>query len=341
MGRFGFRNALSLSLALLAVAGMANGQGRRGGPGAKNFGLPDDAPPILAKAFAASYRLKYSGERVVSFRRGPERRSHVEYVIKNGSRIRIEFPEDSPMAGQIIVENRGERYHYHPSLKEIHVGPAFFENAFERLKVLLKKEGAEKVKIETGSGEAVAGIRTTAVTFKDPRGTVIQRIWIDERSGMMLKREMYDSVGTPAVSFEFRKVNFNPTISDEEFRIVRSDAKVVTAEDMAMKLVRDNGMLPAFLRERGYRLFSSRMMGRTSSSKVLIMTYQTGLAPLSLVQVSGSIDENNLKRLAGRLYKIHIWSLQGRTFALIGDMPVDRLKKLADEVEVKRESSTL
>lgn len=302
------------------------------------LGLPDDAPAILKKAFSASYRLRYSGERVVTFRRGPERKTQVEYVIKNGSRIRIEFPDDSAQAGQIIVENRGERHHYFPALKEIHVGPAFFENAFERLRVLLKKEGSEKVRIETGNGESIAGIRTTAVTFRDQKGTLIQRLWIDERTGMMLKREMYDPVGTPAVSFEFKKVNLNPSFTDDEFKIVRSDAKVITAVDMAMKLIRENGMLPAFLKERGYKLFTTRMMGRTSSTKVLIQTYQTGLAPLSLVQVSGDLNEENLKRLAGRLYNIYSWTLQGRTFALIGDMPVERLKKLATEVEVKRES---
>lgn len=340
MGRNGFRNALGLALTLLAAAALAQGQGgpggRRGGP--KDFGLPEDAPPILKKAFAASFRLKYSGERVVTFRRGPERRKHTEYVIKDGPRIRLEYPEDSFFAGQIVVENRGERYQYFPSSNEIHVGPAFFENSFDRLRLLLKKTGEEKVKVEVGGNETVAGVRTTAVAFKEPKGNVIQRIWIDERTGMLLKREMYDPVGSVVGSFEFTKVNFSPVIQPEDFKIVRQGAKVITAEDTAMKLVRENGLIPAFLRDRGFKLFSSRVMGRTSASKVLILTYQTKNAPLSLVQVAGSFNEENLKSLAGRMFKIHIWTLQGRTFALIGDKSEDDLKRLAGQVEVKRES---
>lgn len=337
MGRFGLRHALTLTLCAMAAVALAQGGGRRGG-GPHNFTLPEDTHPLLKKAFAASLRLRYSGERIVTFRRGPERRKHTEYITKDGPRIRLEYPEDSILAGQIVVENRGERYHYLPEVNEIHVSPAFFENSFERLKVLLKKDGEAKVKVEVGGAETVAGIRATTVAFREPRGNIIQRIWIDERSGMMLKREMYDPVGTLVGSFEFTKVNFNPNIDPDDFKINRPGSKVITPEDIAEKNMRDNGMIMAFLKDRGYKLFASRVMGRTSNSKVLILSYQTGNAPLSLVQVAGTINPDNLKRLAGPMFKIHTWTMQGRTFALIGDKSEEDLKRLAERVEVKRES---
>ncbi len=331
MGRDGFRHALT-ALAALGLMAAALAQNPRPPDGGRDLNLP----PVLAKAFRSAFKLTYSGEREVAFRRGHERVRHVEYILKQGPRIRITFPENSPMAGQIVVENGGERQHFMPATNEIFIGPAMHDDSFKKLMVFFRKEGDERPRVVTTPGEPVAGIRTTLVALQDPKGNVFQRLWIDDRSGMILKRELYDPVGGLVGSFEFTKVNFNPDVVANDFRINRPNAVAVTARDAARRLMREAGMASAFLKEEsGMRLIGSRLLRRVENARVLILTYETGRAPLSLVQVVGKFESDRLVRLTGRQYKSFSWQLAGRTFVLIGDMDVEALKRLAGRVEIR------
>src|SRR5688572_30101052 len=144
MGRDGLRNSLTLLVCFVAAFASAQRPPRGGfeagreGRGGFRQEIPADWPPILQRAFKSAFQLKYSGTRVVMFRRGPERRKTTEYVLKDGPRLRIEYPEDSLNAGQVIVENGRERQHFFPESNEIHVGPAMHDDAFEKLKMILR-----------------------------------------------------------------------------------------------------------------------------------------------------------------------------------------------------------
>ena len=338
MGRNGLRNALTLLLCLAAAISLAQRPHRGGGRDGGKFELPPDLPPILHRAFKSAFKLKYSGTRVVLFRRGPERRKTTEYVLKDGPRLRIEFPEDSVNAGQVIVENGRERQHFFPESNEIHIGPATHDEAFERLKMFLRPDGRNPVKVVLGALDSVAGQRAGLVLLNDPRGNTIQRLWIDERTGLILKRELYDPVGAVVGSFEFTKVNYSPVIQREDFKIVRKDATIVTPEDKARRLMRESDMVQAFLPQDKYRkLMSSRILGRVAASKVLILTYGSGRGrpPLSLVQVEGQFDRNRLNRLAGPQFRSYTWTMSGRTFVLIGDLTDDELRGLATQVAIR------
>jgi outer membrane lipoprotein-sorting protein len=296
--------------------------------------IPSSWPPLLQKAFANAFKLTYSGTRVVIFRRGPERRKTTEYILKNGRRIRITFPEDSIMAGQVIVEDGRERQHYFPSQNEIRVGPTMHDDAFESLRLFLKSPAGIKI-VASGSG-VVAGHKGGLLHLNDAKGNTVQKLWIDEKTGLILKREMFDPTGSVVASFEFTAVNYSPIVRSEDFRIVRQGARVVTPEDVARKLMQDNGMLLAFLpQDKFRRLMGSRVLSRVAESKVLILTYSTGRAPLSLVQAAGGFDPARLRRLAGPQFKIHTWQFGGRTFALIGDYSEDDLRRLAEKVSIR------
>lgn len=327
MGRNGLRHALvGAGAVLVAAASVA-----QGGPG----GRPE-LPPVLAKAFRAAFKLTYSGERVVSFRRGHDRTRHIEYILKQGPRVRITFPVDSPMAGQVVVENGRERQHFFPSTNEIHVGPSMLDDSFNKLSMFFGKDRSERPKVTVTAGESVAGQKTSEVALQGSAGNVFQRLWIDDRTGLILKRELYDSVGGVVGFFEFTKVNYSPDVRPDDFLIQRPNAVRVTPEDVARRLMRENGMGAAFLKEeRGIRLIAARQLKRVENARVLILTYETGRAPLSLVQVVGKIESDRLDRLTGKQFNSYSWQMSGRTFVLIGDMDVSELKRLSNRVEIR------
>ena len=83
----------------------------------------DGLPEALKLAIRKSDSLKFVGTRTVEFRRRGDTVRITEYVTRDGQRIRLEFPEGSDFAGQVIVENASERKHYLPATNEIRILP--------------------------------------------------------------------------------------------------------------------------------------------------------------------------------------------------------------------------
>ena len=118
--------------------------------------------------------------------------------------------------GLIIVEDKAERRHYFPDKNEIRISGARREDSLDRLMGLFKKRGGQPKFVES-PGEAIAGNRTTLVSVSDARGNVIQKLFIEPKSGVVLKRELFDPTGTPMGSFTFTKVDLNPKFDDRIF----------------------------------------------------------------------------------------------------------------------------
>src|SRR5437016_6328420 len=108
--------ALALAVAALAVSVSA-------------VPMQSVVPPIFIKAVRAFDRSKFSGERVVEFQQGPNRRSHVEYVLHQGLNSRVWFPPGSQFGRQVIIETANERLHYFPGRNEVEVLPPNREEA--------------------------------------------------------------------------------------------------------------------------------------------------------------------------------------------------------------------
>lgn len=290
--------------------------------------LPADAPPILQRALRSSDTLRYTGVRLVRFRRGPDRTEFKEFIIKDGSRTRIEFPEDSPYAGQIIVETPTERRHYYPDSNEIRVTPPRREFAFGRLLSGPRRSGRGAVKFTIREGDRVAGRSTVLALVTDDKGNTLQKIWIDESTALILKREMLDPVGAPVAHFEFTRVNFNPRIVAEDFLIRRAGAVVVTALDLAKRLCAEHKMMPVFLPESSRFQLEFSRVSKIGDVPVFVQFYRKGEVGLSLYQYAGSGRSDSGRR--PRDFESYSWSREGRNFSLVGKLTRLELEKLAD-----------
>lgn len=292
-------------------------------------GRPLPLPEAVRIALANGPRLRYSGTRIVEFRAGSEFKRHVEFVRRDGERTRIEFPPDSEFAGQIIVENSEQRRHYLPDTNEILMLPARREEAFERLKGMLQLVRQGQLQVQVVPGGPIAGFRTQSATLADRNGNPVQRLWIDPRSGMILKREIFDRVGTRVGSFEFTNVQLAPIFRPNEFDIARRGARQVTPEMQMRRMANQAGLPAATLpADSGWELESARLL-RLGGEPVLAQTYLGRTARLSLFIVKDRVDERRIRSLAGQDFNVELWVTNGVTYALVGSVPKPDLAAIA------------
>lgn len=315
---------VSLLVGLFAaalVSGLAQGPAAPAEP---------QVPYALKKAIQQAPKLRYSGRRKVQYLRNGETDSYVELVSRDGDQLRIEFPSGSTYSGQIIVETGNERRHFFPDRNEIQILPPRREEAFERIVKLAQNRG--RFTLSEGAGETVAGIATDQIVVTDRSGNVVQRLYIDPKSGMLLKRKIYDPVGTQVGFFEFESVNFSPTFTKSIFHLSRNGAKLLKPVDLLRKLAQDNGYPVIYLKpSTGFTLSFSKM-NTVDGREVLMQFYQSPNGRLSLFETKADIDREKLDKFARGDVNVYSWKGQGCTFVLIGNQDADALRKLASHM---------
>ncbi|MBI5705696.1 MAG: hypothetical protein HZC36_01775 [Armatimonadetes bacterium] len=339
------RFALPFCAALIAVAALGAAQEKPRPFGGGGFGRGGnqhvdfsklDLPPLLKRAIENGSKLRFSGTRVVEFKRGSERRTHTEYIWKDGTRLRITFPADSEFAGQIIVEDENSREHYFPGKNEIEVMAPRREETLTRMIGFMARPGSPSPKFVTGDSETVASQRCTPIAICDPKGNAFARFWIEPRTGMVLKRELYDPAGGVVGSLSFTAVSFRfrPRPGDFDLPMKITGATRLTPEMLARRLMKEKGMIEVFLpADEGFKLEGSRLLG-SREKPTLMLFYRGEKGHLTLHQVEGNVDLSRLRGMAGRDLRVYAWQARGRTFALMGQIGEDELKRLAGRIRL-------
>src|ERR1044072_3912776 len=323
-----------LALALLAClsAGFAFGQDDDLALGlvqrnikAGSWTVPAQVPPALRRALAAFGKIKYSGKRTVEALNDGNRHRHIEFVIADGQRSRIWFPDDSDLKGQIIVETPKERRHYLPGRNELQVMPPRREQAFERIAQMANR----RLSFDSTAGGQIANVQTQLVTISDKNGNVFEKLWIEPRSGMILKREMYDRAGSIEASFEFTEVNLNPTINRTDFVLEHKGANVITPETVLRRLVKRGSFMPVRLPAGGaYELEAARVQ-QIAGQPVLVQHYMGNGHRITLYQLKVAVNPQRLGRMERENVQIYSWQSGDTSFVIVGDIPDPELRELA------------
>ncbi|MEZ0324780.1 MAG: sigma-E factor regulatory protein RseB domain-containing protein [Fimbriimonas sp.] len=290
----------------------------------------DTTPPVLKRALLAGPKLRYVGTRVIEFRRQGQPVRYTEIVTRDGPNTRIEFPSGSMYEGQIIVETSKERRHFFPDKNEIRVMAPRREEALHRLARLANSGG--KFVISAAEGSGIAGVRTSQVVVKDQAGNVVQRLYIEPRSGLLVKRQMFDPVGTQMGLYEFTRLKMNPKIDPLLFRLERKGAKVIYPIDTLREVAASKGFRPAFLRTTsGYALHFSRMV-QPDGNDVLMEFYGSPKGRVSLYQTKAGLDPEKLAKFGRGQVNVYTWKQNGYTLALVGNQDRETLRKLAASI---------
>lgn len=291
-----------------------------------------ELPQDLKDAFERSKSLKFSGTRVVTFVRAGRVETHNEYVTKDGSNLRIEFSKDSPYSGQIIVETAESRRHYFPDKNEIRVYPSFGKKQFEGFRANFRSPRGGAVHIDASSGGVIAGLHCTKYQITDRDSNPIVQIFIEPRSGMLAKRVLFDPTGNIAGSYEFTSVVLNPKIQRNAFTIYRKGATIIHPIDELRKQGIALGMPALTLKGSSPFKLESVYAREIKGSKVIVQNFGSEDSRLTLFMTKSTLDAADLRKFVWGELRSYVWTLNGVTLVMIGDLPEERLRALSSQV---------
>jgi outer membrane lipoprotein-sorting protein len=263
--------------------------------------------------------IRLQGTRMVEVQTGGNTRRYYELVLRDGPRMRIEFPKGSPFEGQIVVDDGVKRLTYNPKTRATHESPAKPEDG------IIKRLAGKGLSVKIEPGGRIAGYQTQQIEARSPQGALLLRAWVDPTRGAILKRELYDAQGRRIALSEFTEVRFGVPIPPGSFTIDPRDPLV----DDLQRACRTAGFEPVRLPENtGYRL--KKVQGRTNGRIPMVtQTYAGNGTRLSLILVGGTVDPNRLKKFSNNKLNSITWRTGMTTAVLIGEVSDTELGRLS------------
>ncbi|MDQ2985353.1 MAG: hypothetical protein M3R13_01365 [Armatimonadota bacterium] len=249
-----------------------------------SLGFGQDAANVLNQAVRRQPTLSYRGERIVDVVVDGKPVRLVEIVSRNRERSRTTYPSDSPRKGFIVVETPRDRWEFNPLRNEVRRMPRRRGNGMMMLRGLAHAVQEGRLTSHLGTPETIAGRRATTVKVIDKKGEMLQRLSIDEATGMILKADQFGPQDRKLAGYVFVRIDYSPKFAENEFAPPKPPgAKTIDRPqdfDVDWK-VRTPGWLPPNFEEtgRGLRRFEGR--------PVVLLHYSDGRKNFSIFQGRG------------------------------------------------------
>lgn len=212
-----------------------------------------------------------------------------------------------------------------------HAGEGWEEMWLPSLAPAPRPDGVRKYLVTTpADGHRVAG-RPTRVVEVHHAGALLERVYLDAQTNLMLERDQYDPSGAVVRTLVFESLTVNPP-SARPPAVPRSSASsapdAVVPERLASPAVAPPGLADGYAR-----------MGIYRTGDVLHVLYSDGLYDLSLFQQKGRLRRSDLPPAGeevavagakGWRYpwpggQLVVWSTGGRVFTAVSDAPADQV----------------
>jgi sigma-E factor negative regulatory protein RseB len=192
--------------------------------------------------------------------------------------------------------------------------------------------------------------RTLEIRRNDD-GTLRERLWVDNRSGLLLRRETYDGDGEVVRLVAYLSLDLR-AVHPGGRHASRTESSALPERSHAVTRVDDRGL--AALREAGWTVPEALPGGfqpvgvfavAAEESQPLQLVYHDGLYAVSLFQQTGTPDWSSLPAGAeeldgfggldgpvyawpGAIPQRYVWTTGGRTWSLVSDAPADELEAI-------------
>jgi sigma-E factor negative regulatory protein RseB len=198
--------------------------------------------------------------------------------------------------------------------------------------------------------------------LRESDGELVERLWIDDASGLLLRRETFDGADNPLRMVAYLKLDLRPKGRDVSVRPTRGQRpsqqrqqqEVTEVDPVGRAALRDAGWtLPDDL--PGEFVTEGSFVVQAGQSQPLQTVYSDGLYTVSLFEQPGSLDTDALPEGAqlneaygfpayvwpGAVPTRVVWEAGGTTWSLVGDAPPDEMAAmLASLPQPQREGFT-
>ena len=250
--------------------------------------------------------------------------------------------------GILLVDNQKRQFLVNQKEKLYREGKSqlaeFQKRYLEALRV-----GEGTLIIEFQGQDSIAG-RLADVVLVHPaagRAGSSRRFWVDRETGLRLRTEERAQEGRILSNTYYLSLELNPVLRDEDFapppipagfpRTVDTQKRYATLEEAAKDgvIVRQPGWLPA-----GFRL--RRITASQGPHSPIHVQWGNDLTAISLALVHGAMPPMILRMLAGNEAgfvqlnngeRAYAWKSSEGYYMLLGNLPDDQLKRIADSVK--------
>jgi hypothetical protein len=177
-------------------------------------------------------------------------------------------------------------------------------------------------------------------------GQLVERLWVDDTSGLLLRRETYAGADTLLRMVSYLRLDLDPSASrlGDEVRAtrgqrpgqVRREQLVLDVDDQGRAALRSAGWVVPEELPGGY-LTDGAFAVSAEQTQPLQTVYSDGLYTVSLFEQRGSLDPATLPEGAviseaygfptytwkGAVPQRVVWEARGSTWSLVGDAPPD------------------
>ena len=179
----------------------------------------------------------------------------------------------------------------------------------------------------TGPGRCT-GRTARVVTAARADGTVAGRFWLDRRTGLLLRREVFDAAGERVRSSAFVAIDVRPTVGAGP-----ADAPDALPQASTVRALRGDGWRVPRTLPGGYRLFDTALRAPRPGRHVLHLAYSDGLSTVSLFAQRGRLGTAPVPGFApgtvgSRPVWVRyettervVWGGEGRVWTLVSDAP--------------------
>ncbi len=180
-------------------------------------------------------------------------------------------------------------------------------------------------KLTTRTGPQVAGRATTEVVATRRDGTVVQRVAVDDGTGLLLKREVVARDGTVERSLTFTEIDLDATATE-----VTAPRGVRAEQSSTITTVPDGYVAPS-------TLGAAVLVTRTKQPDGVLLWYSDGLFSTSVFEQRGTLDwsglpaggtDTDVRGTAMRRWTepsgtVLVWERDGVVFTCVSDAPTD------------------
>lgn len=274
------------------------------GPDPSSAAAEASAVALLERAVQAGRRLTYSGTQYVAHWRKDSTTSEIVELRHDPVRGSVMTGADGPAAPTAVLDPR-----------------------------LLSRMAAEYSLEITGPGRCT-GRAASIVDARRPDGQLAGRFWVDRASGVLLRREVFDTEGRRVRSSAFVDLDITAGArpSAPAFLVAARRGVERPAPEAVQRLRSRGWHVPEDL-PQGFRLFETRRNG-----EVLHLAYTDGLSTLSLFAQGGElgsapVDGFSAEQVEGRPVWVRraapervVWSGGDRVWTLVSDAPEDAVR---------------